>query len=80
MKINVSMTLPKANADSEKDAVNTEKYQEDKILILLIAYDRSNAKILKYLLDELYMFWPLSTIKQLLEEKFNNEVMKIEKE
>jgi hypothetical protein len=49
-------------------------------LTLLIAYDRSNAKILKYLLDELYMFWPLSTIKQLLEEKFNNEVMEIEKE
>ena len=34
MKINVSMTAPKANADSEKDAVNTEKYTEDKILIL----------------------------------------------
>lgn len=66
MKINVSMTLPKANAESEKDAVNTEKYPEDKILTLLIAYDRCNAKILKFLLDELYMFWPLSTVKKLL--------------
>ena len=80
MKINVSMTLPKSNADSEKDAVNAEKYQEDKILTLLRAYDRANAKILKYLLDELYMFWPLSTVKQLLEERFNNEVMEIERE
>lgn len=69
------MTAPKANAESEKDAVNTEKYPEDKILILLLAYDRRNGKILKYLLDELYMYWPLSTLKHLLEERFNNEML-----
>lgn len=57
------MTAPKANADFEKDAVNTEKYPEDKIMLLLLAYDRRNAKILKYLLDEFYMFWPNSTLE-----------------
>lgn len=56
------MTIPKANADTEKDAFNSEKYPEDKILVLLLAYDRRNGKILKYLLDELYMYWPLSTV------------------
>lgn len=71
MKVNVGMTAPKANAESEREAFNTEKYPEDKILLLLIAYDRRNSKILKYLLDELYMFWPLSTLKHLLEERFN---------
>jgi hypothetical protein len=43
MKVNIGMTVPKANADSEKDAINTERYQEDKIMILLIAYDRRNS-------------------------------------
>jgi len=29
MKVNVGMTAPKANAESEKDAFNNEKYTED---------------------------------------------------
>ena len=43
LKVNIGMTIPKANADSEKDAFNSEKYPEDKILALLLAYDRRNA-------------------------------------
>ena len=62
MKVNISLSAPKANAESEKDAANTEKYPEDKIMILLLAYDRRNIQIMKFLLDECYKFWPLSTI------------------
>jgi hypothetical protein len=51
LKVNIALTAPKSNADSEKDAVNTEKYPEDKIMLLLLAYDRRNAEILKFLLD-----------------------------
>lgn len=58
MKINIGLTAPKANAESEKDAVNTEKYHEDKLLVLLLAYDRRNSQILSYLLDECYYYWP----------------------
>jgi len=75
MRVNVGMTAPKANAESEKDAFNNLKYQEDKILILLLAFDRRNSKILRYLLDELHMYWPNSTVKYLLEDRFNAEIM-----
>jgi len=66
MKVNACLTLPKANAESEKDVVNTEKYPEDKIMALMLAYDRCDAGIMQFLLDELYMFWPLSTVKYIL--------------
>lgn len=62
MKINIGLTAPKANAENERDAVNTEKYREDRIMLLLLAYDRRNARILNFLLDEYYHFWPHSTI------------------
>jgi hypothetical protein len=42
MRINLGLTAPKANADSEKDAVNNDRYPEDKIMLLLLAYDRRN--------------------------------------
>lgn len=67
LKINIGLTAPKANADSEKDAVNTEKYPEDKIMLLLIAFDRGNTDIFWYLLHECYYFWPHSTLHHLLE-------------
>jgi ankyrin repeat protein len=54
LKVNISLSVPKANAESEKDATNTEKYPEDKIMALLLAYDRRDAQILKFLLDECY--------------------------
>lgn len=75
MRVNVGLTGPKANADNEKDAVNTEKYPEDKIMLLLLAYDRRDTKVLSYLLDELYQFWPISTVEQLLVERFNTDVI-----
>lgn len=54
MNVNISLSAPKAFAETEKDAINTEKYPEDKILGLLLAYDRQNPTIMKFLLDECY--------------------------
>jgi ankyrin repeat protein len=54
LKINIGVNAPKSTADNEKDPVNTEKYPEDKIVLLMLAYDRRNAPILKFLLDEYY--------------------------
>lgn len=51
VQCNVGVTAPKNNADSEKDAINTERYKEDKILLLLLCLDRRNASLLSYLLD-----------------------------
>lgn len=78
LKVNFAMTGPKANAESEKDEFNNEHYPEDKILLLLLAYDRRNSRILKFLLDQMHMFWPTSTVKQLLEDRFNSEVSQIQ--
>lgn len=43
LKVNLAVTAPKAPADSEREAVNNERYTEDKIMLLLLAYDRKNA-------------------------------------
>lgn len=41
MQITFGVTAPKANAESEKEAaVNPKGFPEDKIMLLLIAYDR----------------------------------------
>jgi hypothetical protein len=40
LKINMGVTGPKSKADFEKDAVNSDRYPEDKIMSLLLAYDR----------------------------------------
>jgi hypothetical protein len=66
MRINIGISTPKSNADNERDAVNNDRYPEDKIMLLLLAYDRRNPQILKFLLDEGYRFWPLKTIPNLL--------------
>lgn len=58
LKVNLGVTAPKANAESERDAVNNEKYLEDKIMLLMLAYDRHNPMIMRFLLDECYRFWP----------------------
>ena len=58
MRVNLVLTAPKAPAENEKDNVNNEKYTEDKIMILLLAYDRRNPQMLRYLLDEGHRVWP----------------------
>lgn len=74
LKVNIALTAPKSNADSEKDVVNTEKYPEDKIMLLLLALDRRNSAILQFLLNECYQFWPHSTIENIMVEQLNNEI------
>jgi len=77
LKINWAMTAQKAPAESERDASNNEKYTEDKIILLLLAYDRRNHVILKYLLDEGVRFWPSKkTIEKLLRERLIDEVIR----
>ena len=75
MKISLAITAPKAPAENEKEGVNNEKYTEDKIMALLLAYDRKNPSLVKYLLDEGYKFWPSKkSIEKLLRERLMQEV------
>ena len=75
VKVNICVTAPKSLAKSEKDPTNSVNFPEDKILLLLLAYDWRNAKILSYLLDKLYYFWPSTAIDHLLNQKFNESVI-----
>lgn len=75
MKINLALTAPKAPAENEKENVNNDKYDEDKIMVLLLAYDRRNPQMLKYLLDEGFRYWPpKKTLKKLINERLLDEV------
>jgi hypothetical protein len=77
MKVNLAVTAPKAPAESERDPVNNEKYTEDKIILLLLAYDRKHPAILRFLLDEGYKYWPSKkTIEKLLRERLLDEIAK----
>jgi hypothetical protein len=75
MRINLGLTAPKSNAESEKDPFNNDRYPDDKIMLLLLAYDRRNPQILKFLLDEGYRFWPVKTIMNMLEDRLNEDVL-----
>jgi hypothetical protein len=66
LKINICVTAPKPLAESEKDPTNSVNFPEDKLLLLMLAYDRRNPKILSYLLEKLYYFWPSTTVDKLL--------------
>ncbi|CDW84307.1 UNKNOWN [Stylonychia lemnae] len=74
LKINMGVTGPKSKADLEKDAFNIDRYPEDKIMSLLLAYDRRDQQILKYLLDEGYKIWPSKCINNLLSDRLNNDI------
>lgn len=77
MRVNFALTAPKAPADFERDPVNHDKYTEDKIMLTLLAYDRKNPQLLKYLLDEGYKFWPSGkTIEKLLKERLFNDIIR----
>lgn len=74
MRINLAITAPKSNAENEKDPVNTNWYPEDKLMTLLLAYDRKDQEMLKFLLDEGYKIWPSKCIPVLLSEKMNTDI------
>jgi len=77
MRINLGLTAPKSNAESEKDPVNTDRYPEDKLLTLLLAYDRKDPQLLKLLLDEGYRIWPSKSIETLLTERLNADIAEL---
>ena len=79
LKVYICVTAPKSLGESEKDPTNSVNFPEDKILLLLLAYDRKNAKILSYLLEKLYYFWPTTAIDHLLNQRFNESVIQFEK-
>ena len=71
LKVNIAITAPNAIAESEKDPTNSVKqFQEDKILLLLLAFTKRNAEIISYLLNELWYFWTKSIIEHLITKKF----------
>lgn len=75
MRINLALTAPKAPGENEREAVNNEKYTEDKIMVLLLAYDRRNPQLLRYLLDEGARFWPpKKTFEKLVKERLFEEI------
>lgn len=75
MRINLALTAPKAPAENEREAVNNEKYTEDKIMVLLLAYDRRNPQLLRYLLGEGARFWPpKKTFEKLVKERLFEEI------
>lgn len=45
--------MPKHSAESEKEPTNSVSFPEDRILVLIIAIDRNNLKVLDYLLNAL---------------------------
>lgn len=78
LKVNVGLTAPKATAESEKEAVNTrEKYLEDKIMILLMAFANRSPWMLKFLLDMGFRFWPQKTLEKLLNEKMGDFLQRL---
>lgn len=80
LKVNICVTAPKPLAESENDPTNSVNFPEDKILLLLLAYEHKSTKILTYLLEKLYYFWPSMTVDQLLIQKFNEHVLLFERQ
>lgn len=76
LKINIGLTAPQADAESEQDAVNINKFHEDKIMPLLLAFDRKDPNMLRFLLDECFRFWSKKTVNHLLEERIGEEILR----
>ena len=71
LKVNIVITAPNSIAESEKDPTNSVKqFQEDKIILLLLAFTKRNADIISYLLNELWYFWTKSIIEHLISKRF----------
>lgn len=62
LKINISITAPKAHGESEKDPTNSVNFPEDKIILLLIAKAKRDGPMLEYLLNELWYFWSIKFV------------------
>ena len=62
LKVNISLTAPKAACESEKDPTNHVNFPEDKFMLLLIAFAKRDKPMLEYLLDELWYFWSITFV------------------
>lgn len=62
LKVNISITAPKAASESEKDPTNSVNFPEDKFMLLLIAFAKRDKAMLEYLLDELWYFWSITFV------------------
>lgn len=78
LKVNVSVTAPKAKAESEKDPTNSVNFKEDKILLLMLAFTKRNGEVLSFLLNELWYFWTSSIIEHLINQKFFESIQEEE--
>mmetsp|Transcript_11884 Transcript_11884/g.15133 ORF Transcript_11884/g.15133 Transcript_11884/m.15133 type:complete len:96 (-) Transcript_11884:2231-2518(-) len=65
LKVNLSVTAPKAHGESEKDPTNSVNFPEDKIMLLIMAYAKRNGPMLSYLLDTLWYFWSITFVDHL---------------
>ena len=65
LKVNVSVTAPKAPGESEKEPANSVNFPEDKIMLLMIAFANRDGPMLEYLLQELYYFWSITFVEHL---------------
>ena len=74
LKVNVSITLPKTYAESEKDPTNHAQFPEDKIMCLMIAYHNKDGQMLQYLLERLWYFWSYSFVNHLLKGESSTEM------
>ena len=60
LRINVSITAPKAHGESESDPTNSVNFPEDKFMLLLMAFAKRDRPMLEFLLDELWYFWSIT--------------------
>jgi hypothetical protein len=67
MQVNIGMTAPKPFFDQEQDDCQGGDFPEDKIMLIRLAYDRGNGKVLAYLLDNLYRWMPNIAVKKIIE-------------
>ena len=62
------MTVFKPAAESEKDPTNLVTFPEDRIILLLIAIEKSNFEVLEYLLNALCQFWSGKDFQNLIDK------------
>jgi hypothetical protein len=75
MKVNMALTAPRPPAENEREAVNNERYAEDKLMLVVMAYNKRNPTMLKFLLDEGYKYWPSKkTVEKLLRSRLIEEL------
>ena len=65
LRVNISITAPKAHGESEKDPTNSVNFPEDKFMLLLIAFAKRDRPMLEFLLDELWYFWSITFVEHL---------------